>query len=85
MYTKATVKMTEKGHIVVPKDVRNRLGLKPSSKLLLIESDGNLILAKEERLADYEDYSWIHAASEEVLKKVWEDEEDSVWEKYRKY
>ena len=44
------VKMSVKGQIVVPKEVRERLGIKAGGKLAVIVRDDEIILRKIERL-----------------------------------
>jgi len=41
-----TATLTSKGQITIPKEIREKLGLKKGDKLVLIEKDGNLILRK---------------------------------------
>jgi len=77
--------MTGKGQIVVPKEMRDRMGFKRNSMILLLQKDDNIILKKPESLeALVEDFPEVRAATEEVLKKVWENEDDKLWESYLK-
>lgn len=39
--------MGEKGQVVVPKDIRDQLGLKPGSELLFEIEDGKIIIRKK--------------------------------------
>jgi AbrB family looped-hinge helix DNA binding protein len=41
-----TVTLTSKGQITIPKEIREKLGLKKGDKLVLLEKDGNVILRK---------------------------------------
>ena len=41
-----TATLTSKGQITIPKEIREKLGLKKGDKLVLIEKDGNVILRK---------------------------------------
>jgi AbrB family looped-hinge helix DNA binding protein len=84
MYAR-TVKMTGKGQIVVPKEMRDSIGLKRNSMILLIQKDKDIILKKPECLeAVIEDFPEFRVASLEVLKEVWKDEDDKLWESYLK-
>ena len=40
----ATTKMSSKGQIVIPEDVRNRLGLKSGDRFMVIGDDGVVVL-----------------------------------------
>ncbi len=44
------VKISSKGQIVIPKEVRERLGIKAGGKLAVIVRDDEIILRKIERL-----------------------------------
>lgn len=41
-----TATLTSKGQITIPKEIREKLGLKKGDKLVLVEKDGNVILRK---------------------------------------
>jgi AbrB family looped-hinge helix DNA binding protein len=84
MYAR-TVKMTGKGQIVVPKEMRDNMGLKRNSMLLIVQKDDNIILKKPESLeAIVEDFPELRAATERVFGEVWKDEDDKLWESYIK-
>lgn len=82
MYTK-TVQMTGKGQIVVPKGIRDDMGLGKGSKLVMFQKGGSIILKKPESLERFlqDEFGGLRLASEKVLGKVWEDESD-IWESY---
>ncbi len=46
----SVVKISSKGQIVIPKEVRERLGIKAGGKLAVIVRDDEIILRKIERL-----------------------------------
>jgi AbrB family looped-hinge helix DNA binding protein len=39
--------ITEKGQVVIPKDIRDQLGLKPGSEILFEIEDGKVIIRKK--------------------------------------
>jgi len=41
----SVTQMSEKGHILIPKPLRTKLGLKPGGKVHLAEEDGRLVLS----------------------------------------
>jgi len=43
-----TTKLSDKGQVVIPKDVRERMGLKPGSRFLVIATDDAIILQRLE-------------------------------------
>lgn len=40
----AVTQLSEKGQILIPKQLRNKLGLKPGGKVQLLEEEGRLVL-----------------------------------------
>lgn len=47
-----TTKLSDKGQVVIPKDVRDRLGLKNGSRLLVIATSDAIILQKVELVGE---------------------------------
>ena len=45
------VKVSSKGQIVIPKCVRERLGVRPGEKLLVLSRDGEILLRKTEEVS----------------------------------
>ena len=43
-----TAKMTERGQVVIPKDVRKRMGLTQGSRLIVIATDDSIVFQKIE-------------------------------------
>jgi len=57
---KKTAKITSKGQITVPHEIRRALGVKPGDKLVFEKKDGNVIQVTPERLKDpFEKYRGI--------------------------
>lgn len=44
--------MGERGQIVIPKDVRDRLGLKAGSQLMVMQNDGPIMLIPVDRMRE---------------------------------
>ena len=77
------VTVSERGQIVLPKKTRERLKLAKGSKLLLIESSGQVTLSKPDRLIGQKRLSEgmeTYVASEKALKKDWAYKGDDVWD-----
>lgn len=50
------MRVTEKGQVTIPKPIRDRLGIGPGSEVEFVERDGEVVLAKRERLStDHDD------------------------------
>lgn len=76
------VKVSSKGQIVIPKEIRKRHRLGRDTSLVLLESGDALVLRKkadvEEILKD--EFGPLLRASEETLKEFWGNPEDDVWD-----
>ena len=77
------VKVSAKGQIVIPKEVRKRHRLGRNTNLVLLESGDALVLFKK---ADMEGileggFGPLQGASEEALKELWDNPEDNVWDR----
>lgn len=81
-----TVTMNERGIIVIPEEIRKDLDLEGKTTLVLIESDNEIILKKEEDVVKLvicdEDEVWKRL-SLESLQRAWE-AEDTVWDEIAK-
>ena len=75
------VKVSTKGQIVIPKEVRKRHQIGRNTNLVLLESGDVLVLRKK---ADMEEileggFGLVQRAWEEALKELWDNPEDDVW------
>ena len=75
------VKVSSKGQIVIPKEVRKRHQVDRDTDLVLIESGDALVLRKK---ADVEallkdEFTPLLRASDQALKDLWDNSEDDVW------
>ena len=69
------IKVTDKGQISLPVGMRDLLRIKQGDELIVTSSNDSLILKKIKR----EDFSDLLKHSERVAKKLWDNEEDEVW------
>ncbi len=75
-----TVKVNERGQVVIPEDVRKDFGIKEGTTLVFIEKGGELAIRKESDVfMALEDKFW-KTLSRDSLKKAWS-KEDEVWDK----
>jgi AbrB family looped-hinge helix DNA binding protein len=75
------VKVSAKGQIVIPKEVRKRHRIGRNTNLVLLESGDALVLREQ---ADMEEileggFGLVQRAWEEALKELWDNPEDDVW------
>ena len=80
-----TVKVNERGQIVIPEEIRKDLGISKFSTLIMIENKDQIILKKESSvLKDIEnENNFLGDLTEESLKRAW-DKEDEIWDKIYK-
>ena len=80
-----TVKISGKGQISIPKDIRNELNLKEGETLIMIPDGKKILLEKKDvfikKLRTDEGKDTM-IMSEHVLKKDWDNKYDERWDKY---
>lgn len=81
-----TIKVSEKGQIAIPTEIREKLGIKKGDKLVLFEVDGKLLIEKPQKLKKQveDDFMDMIKLGEEALKDVWDNEQDEIWNRYIK-
>ena len=80
-----TVKISDKGQISIPKDIRKRLNLKEGETLVMITDGKRIVLEKPERVIKKiksGEGEKTMLMSEHALKKDWDNEYDERWNKY---
>jgi AbrB family looped-hinge helix DNA binding protein len=83
MITK-TVKVSEKGQIAIPADIRKETGIRQGDELIIVQ-EGNKIMIEpvgKVGVAVKDDFSDLLKISENSLMKVWDNKADEVWDKY---
>lgn len=81
-----TIKMSEKGQIAIPRQVREKMGLDKGDELLLFEVDGKIMLEKVKMFSNMikDNFKDIEKFNEDSLKEVWDNKEDDIWSSYLK-
>lgn len=81
-----TIKLSEKGQISIPKDIRENLHLRKGDKLVMMRKGEQIILQRADlilkKLNLNEESAGIMMISEETLKKDWDNRYDERWNKY---
>jgi len=80
-----TVKISEKGQISIPKDIRNLMKLKEGETLMMITDNDRIIIEKSANIKKklkLTEGTKTMIMSEESLKKDWDNEYDEKWDKY---
>lgn len=78
-----TLRVSEKGQVVLPADVRKMMSIAKGDELVLICDGERLLLQKGARAAAAlgDDFADLRIASERVLADVWENEDDAAWDR----
>lgn len=75
-----TIKVTGKGQISIPVEIRELAGIETGDELLIMQEDNRIMLEKPGDLFKKE-FSDMVKHSEKVAKKLWENKKDEVWDK----
>lgn len=81
-----TVKVSQKGQIVIPTSIQKELKIKKGDELLLVKKGRKIMLEKPQRLAKSveDDFKDLLVLSEHTAKKLWDNKEDEIWNEYLK-
>lgn len=63
----STTKMSSKGQVVIPENVRNRLGLKKGSQFVVL-GEGDVVILKAIRAPSMEDFDRLVMQAEEAAR-----------------
>ena len=74
------VKVTGKGQISIPVDIRKSAGISDGDELLIIRENGTILIKKVEK----DDFKDLLKPSERVARKLWDNKEDEIWDNYLK-
>jgi AbrB family looped-hinge helix DNA binding protein len=76
-----TVRINDRGQLVIPEDIRRDLQIEGDTVLVLVEREGEIILRREADVLRDLDGVW-KALRGRALERAWDDE-DEVWEAHR--
>ena len=80
-----TVNVSEKGQIVIPKEIQNSLGIKKGDRLIIITKNKKILIQKAENIEKQmgDDFADLIKFSELSLNKLWSNKkDDEVWNRY---
>ena len=69
------IKVTDKGQISLPVQIRNSLDIEQGDELIITKSDNAIVLKKIQK----EDFSDLLKHSEKVAEELWDNKDDEVW------
>lgn len=79
-----TIKVSQKGQVSIPTDIRKKMKIKKGDDLVMMVKDSKIVLEKSEDvglLLDGE-FKGVKAITEEGLKKLWLNKHDDAWNQY---
>ena len=81
-----TIRVSEKGQIAIPIEIRERLKIEYGDELVIVQNAEKLLIEKAPRVSKKisEDFSDVLAYSEQSLKEVWDNPTDDIWNQYLK-
>jgi AbrB family looped-hinge helix DNA binding protein len=81
MITK-TVKISEKGQIAIPLEIREAANLKQGDELLIVQYKNKLMLEKTGHVAEQikDDFRDLLKNSEKTAQKMWGSKADDIWD-----
>lgn len=78
-----TVKVSDKGQISIPSDIRKEMKIRKGEELLLVKKGDKLLVEKSskvsKRFAGEFNYMLKHA--EAAAQRLWNNKEDEIWDK----
>jgi antitoxin PrlF len=70
------IKVTDKGQISIPIEIRKSIGIEAGDELIVIRSGETLCLKKIKK----DDFRDLLKNSEKVAEKLWSNKEDEIWD-----
>jgi AbrB family looped-hinge helix DNA binding protein len=70
------VKVSDKGQISLPIEIRRKVGIERDDSLMIMQLDNRIIIEKPQNLVKD---SFSDLNSEAVAKKLWDNEYDEIW------
>jgi AbrB family looped-hinge helix DNA binding protein len=79
-----TLKVSDKGQIAIPNQIRKKLGISRGDNLILFEINGKILIEKMNRVSDKlrDDFKDVLNMTTQSLKPVWDNTEDEIWRQY---
>ncbi len=77
-----TVKVSDKGQISIPRDIREEVGIRRGDELIIIQEGHKILIEKPTKISKdiKEDFADLLLHSENVAKKLWGNKKDEIWD-----
>ncbi len=81
-----TIKVSKKGQIAIPSDIRKDMGISEGDELLLVKKGKRIMLEKASDLSEKlnDEFDDLLTLTENSLRKIWDNREDEIWKCYLK-
>lgn len=81
-----TIRVSDKGQIAIPTDVRKKMGIKKGDNLVMLQKGDKIVLEKSDKIALKLDgeFKDIDEITEQSLKELWDNKYDNAWNRYAK-
>ena len=78
-----TIRVSEKGQIAIPSDIRKDLKIRKGEQLLLVKKGDKILIEKSSKASKRfaGEFNFMLKHAEKVAKKLWENKEDEIWNK----
>ncbi len=78
-----TIKVSEKGQIAIPSDIRKELRIRKGEQLLLIKKGDKILIEKSSKASKKfaNEFNFMLKHADRVAKKLWGNKEDDIWDK----
>jgi len=80
-----TVKVSDKGQIAIPVDVREETGIETGDELVLVQEGKKILLELSQNVSKSvkEDFSDLLKLSEKTLSNLWNNDADAIWDDFK--
>ncbi len=77
-----TIKLSGKGQVALPQDMRKAASMEKGDELLAIEEDGKIMLEKTHKITEHVkgEFKELLKHSEKVAEKLWSNKADEIWD-----
>ena len=81
-----TIKVSKKGQIAIPSDIRKDMGIGEGDELLLVRKGKRIMLEKASELSEElkDEFEDLITLTESSLRKIWDNRGDEIWKRYLK-
>jgi AbrB family looped-hinge helix DNA binding protein len=76
-----TVKVSDKGQIAIPSDIRKEMKIKKGDELVLVKKGDKLLVEKSSKVSKKfaGEFNFMLKHAEAVAQKLWNNREDEIW------